>query len=627
MVGVWGAIGTEPGGGEELTADLRWSGRESTWQYAEDGVTVGVATHSSTPQPARTGDDGAAVWLWGSVWGFDGPDGYTVPDEPPAAYCASLYEEHGMDFVPRLNGNFAGVVYDRDAGTVSLFTDRFESRTLHCYRTDEGLVFSTNVQSLPLHPAVETAFDVEYLAEYFSLQRSFGVKTPLEGVELLQPGSIATVSLDDRTVESDRYWYPSYDPVEKPREYFSRRLAEILERAVAERTDADTEYGLLLSGGSDSRLALAALNGADRDVRAYHLADWTNPEATVARRVAATADVPITLLRRDRDYQARALRSTPRIANFVGYFNQMHAAGFEDTLAEDVEYLFSGHYGDMLFKGNHIPTRSVGLGRLGSFSLPIETNDETLESYIDGRVSEAPAYIRDALSRSMHEIYEANISRQGSGVVDHGVAYGSLREAMLCSRFPLTNGTSQFFYHGTLQTMPSGTLFLDNRLVDLFLSTPTSYLLRGNLIGEAVERLDPALAEIPHGSTNVPLSSPFALQQFGRIATAFKRQHLSGTFDESHWTAGPWPNHSELIRSHGFVRETIDEHEGLIRSLPFLSWSGVNECYRAHLDGEGNLAALYTLVTFLRMPVVHRIARDEERSSRLPDPASGRRRS
>ncbi len=551
---------------------------------------------------------------WGSVWGFDGPDGYTVPDESSAAYCASLYGQYGLDFVSGLNGNFAGVVHDRDAGTVSLFTDRFGSRTLHCYRTDDGLVFSTNVQSLPLHPAVETEFDVEYLAEYFSLQRSFGVKTPLKGVELLQPGSTATVSLDDRTVESDRYWYPTYDPVDEPREYFSRRLVEILERAVAERTDAGTEYGLLLSGGSDSRLALAALNGADRDVHAYHLADWANPEAAVARRVAATVGVPITLLRRDRDYQARAARSTPRIANFVGYFNQVHAAGFEDTLREDVEYLFSGHYGDMLFKGNHVPTLSVDLGRIGSFSLPIEANDGNLDAYIDDRVSDAPAYVRDALSRSMHEVYEANVSRRGSGIVDHGVAYGSLREAMLCSRFPLTNGTSQFFYHGTLQTMPSGTLFLDNRLVDLFLSTPTSQLLRGNLIGRAIEHLDPALAEIPHGNTNVPLSSSFPLHEFGRLATAFTRRHLSDTFDEPHWTAGPWTNHSELIRSHDFVREAIDEHEGLIQSLPFLSWEGVNECYRAHLDGEDNLAALYTLVTFLRMPVVRRIARDRVRT-------------
>lgn len=621
MVGIWGTIGTEPRVTEEMTADLRWTGSESTNEYTDGDVTIGIATHPSESSPIWKGND-ATVWLWGSVWGFDGPDGYTVSDDPPAAYCGSLYEEYGLDFVSGLNGTFVGVVHDRSEGRVSLFTDRLGSRAIHYSETaDGGLVFSTNVQSLPLQPAVETGFDVEYLAEYFSLQRSFGVKTPLQGVELLQPGSITTVPLDGATVETERYWTPSYDPVDEPRSYFVRRLAETLTRAVEERTDPDTEYGLLLSGGSDSRLTLAALTAADRDVRAYHLADWVNPEARIARRVATAADVPITLLRRGREYQANALKETPRAGNFVGYFNQIHAAGFEETLREDVEYLFTGHYGDMLFKGNHIPTRTIELDGLGSFPVPIGTDTGTVEEYIDGRVSEAPSYIRDALSRDMHDVYAANVSREGEGIVDHGVAYDSLDEAILCSRCPLTNGTSQFFYHGTLQMMPSGTPYLDNRLIDLFLSTPTSYLLRGNLIGEAIEYLDSDLAKIPHGSTNVPLSYPSTIQQAGRIATAFKRRHLSEPLDEPHWTAGPWTDHAELIRSQGFVRETIDEHEDLIRSLPFMSWAGVNECYQDHLDGEDNLAALYTLVTFLRMPVTRRIAGDEP--STVPTPQAG----
>lgn len=218
----------------------------------------------------------------------------------------------------------------------------------------------------------------------------------------------------------------------------------------------------------------------------------------------------------------------------------------------------------------------------------------------------------------MYDVYDANVSQEDGRIVDHGVAYDSLREATVCSRCPLTNGTSQFFYYGTLQMMPSGTLFLDNRLIDLFLSTPTSYLLRGNLIGEAIEYLDPDLAEIPHGSTNVPLSAPSVLQPTGRIATAFKRRHLSKPFKEPHWTAGPWTNHAELIRTQGFVRETIDEHEELIRSLPFLSWEGVNECYQAHLDGEDELAALYTLVTFLRMPLTRRLAETERQIASTP---------
>ncbi|WP_122088243.1 asparagine synthase-related protein [Halalkalicoccus subterraneus] len=620
MVGFWGQIGFEPlraTRSERLTADLQWTGREALEEHADEDVQVGIATHAGGPAAmANRGD--TVVWLWGSIWGFEGPDGYTTVDQPAAAYCASLYEERGLGFVSGLNGTFAGVVYDREDRSVSLFTDRLGSRPIYYSRSDDGVVFSTNVQSLPTHPAVETGFDVEYLAEYFTLQRTFGVKTPLSGVERLQPGSVTTVSLRTASMETDRYWHPHRDPVDESPAYFSRRLAETLVRAVEERTDPETEYGLLLSGGSDSRLTLAALRAAGRDVRCYHLADWVNPEARIAKRVAEAADAPITLLKRGHDYQAGALEKTPQVGNFVGYFNQIHASGFEETLREDVEYLFTGHYGDMLFKGNHVPTPTVDLGALGSFSLPVERDIRSVGAFVDGRISEPPSYISGALSRSMREIYAANVSDEGDRFVDHGAEYGSVREATICSRCPLTNGTSQFFYYGTLQTMPTGTPFLDNRLVDLFLSTPVSTLLRGDLINRAVEHLDPELAAIPHGSTNVALSAPSALQEVGRVATAFKRRHLSAPLEEPHWTAGPWTNHGELIRTQNFVRETIDEHEELIRSLPFLSWAGVNECYRDHLAGADNLAALYTLVTFLRMPVTRRLARDNRTAAPTP---------
>lgn len=543
------------------------------------------------------------------MWGFDGPAGYTTIDGSSAAACASLYHRHGREFIAGLNGNFVGLLYDRHNNKVLLFTDRLGTRPLYYAETSDGMVFSTNIQSLPLHPAVETGFDVEYLAEYFTLQRSLGLTTPLENVELLHPGSVTTVSLDNMASETERYWEPIYNPVDKSRSHFTSRIAEILQQAVSERTAPDTEYGLLLSGGSDSRLVLAALMAADVPVQTYHIGDWMNSEARSAEQVAMTADIPFTWLRRDRDYQARALASMPEIANFISYFNQPHANGFADTLTDEVDVLFTGHYGDMLLKGNSLPTRNVDLGRIGSFSLPIEKPIDTLEEFISSQIgsAEAPRYIQEALSRSITDIYAANISDRSGRITDHGVSYNSLRSAVVSSGYPLTNTASQFFYYGTLQMMPSATPFLDNRLIDLFLSIPRKHLLRGNLIGGAIEHLAPSLAKLPHGATNVPLTSSSLSQWLGSLVTGFKHRHLSRSLAAPYWTQGPWPNHNELIRSHEFIRETLTAHEELIRALPFLTWSGINECYQAHLNGENNLAALYTLATFLQMPVVQRI--------------------
>lgn len=605
MVGLCGAIG-DIHGFDSLVDDLSWNGDEVDHVEKDGDVAIGVVVHPSRANfgyaETETGD---SIWLWGSVWGFDGPEGYERFPETGADQCATYYERHGMAFVEGLNGNFVGVVRDNDTGKLTLFTDRLGTRPIHYTETDDGIVFSTNIQSLPLHPGVETDFDESYLAEYFALYRPFGIKTALTGVTKTQPGSVTTLD-PEGGIESERYWRPVYTPHDRPRDYFARQLARTIRDVVADRTDQTDEYGLLLSGGSDSRLVLAALTSLDRHVETFHLSEWHNREARTAAQVAAAVDVPFTLLVRDQDYQARALAARPRMSNFVGYFNQSHAHGFAEILSSHVDMLLTGHYGDMLFKGNHLRKPTVDLGPIGSFDLPIEQSIDTLDSFVDHRANvETPAYLRHP--RSLQDVYRENVRREGKEVIDHGVSYPSLREATLASRCPLTNGTSQFFYYGTAQMMPSGTPFLDNRLLDLFLTIPIRHLLRGDLINEATRRLAPPLAEYAHGRGIVPIRYPFLVQRVGELATEFAQDRFADDLEEPHWEHGPWPDHHELIREHEFVRETLDKHEDTIRSLPFLSWSGTNECYEAHLAGEDRLGPLYTLSTFLEMPVVSRI--------------------
>ncbi|UHQ98604.1 asparagine synthase-related protein (plasmid) [Natrinema zhouii] len=610
MVGLCGAV-SDICGIDPLVEDLHWTGDERSLLGEEGDVAVASVTH---PFEADLGyaetEGGDRIWLWGSVWGFDGPDGYERFRESGAEQCAIRYDRHGMEFVSGLNGNFVGAIHDSETGQLSLFTDRFGTRPLYYSETDDGIVFSTNIQSLPLHPGVETEFDETYLAEYFALHRPFGVRTPLTGVAKTQPGSVMTID-PDGSYETHRYWRPVYTPRERSREYFADRLARTFRDVVADRTDRAGEYGLLLSGGSDSRLVLAALTALDRQVQTFHLAEWHNREAKTAAKVSAAAGAPLTLLIRDGDYLARSLTGNSEMSNFVGYFNQAHANEFDETLSSSVDVLLTGHYGDMLFKGNHLRKSSVDLGPLGSFDLPRERSIETVEEFVDHRADvNTPAYLQ--LPRSIRELYRDDVRKEGEEVIDHGVSYPSLREATLASRCPLTNGTSQFFYHGTSQMMPSGTPFLDNRLFDLFLTIPVRHLLRGDLINEAISRLAPALADYPHGSGVVPVRYPLAAQRTGELATEFVQKHLLSDPEKPHWGHGPWPDHHELIRTQEFIPETLERHEETIRSLPFLSWEGANECYEAHLAGESHLGPLYSLVTFLEMPLVSRVQERQE---------------
>jgi asparagine synthase (glutamine-hydrolysing) len=165
-------------------------------------------------------------------------------------------------------------------------------------------------------------------------------------------------------------------------------------------------------------------------------------------------------------------------------------------------------------------------------------------------------------------MYRDEVRSEGEEVVDHGVSYPSLREATLASRCPLTNGTSQFFYHGTSQMMPSGTPFLDNRLFDLFLTIPVRHLLRGDLVNRAIRRLAPSLADYPHGSGVVPVRYPFTAQRVGELATEFVQKHLLSDPEKPH-TGGtdPGPTTTSLsAHTSSFPRRSGDTRRPFARS-------------------------------------------------------------
>jgi asparagine synthase (glutamine-hydrolysing) len=95
-------------------------------------------------------------------------------------------------------------------------------------------------------------------------------------------------------------------------------------------------------------------------------------------------------------------------------------------------------------------------------------------------------------------------------------------------------------------------------------------------------------------------------------ARRFAWKFLTGeTPPESYMSHDPWPDMRELIRSHGFVEAALEEKGPLMDALPFLDREGARRCYEAHLDGEDNHFELYTLLSFLHMPVVERMVTDD----------------
>lgn len=618
MVGICGVLGRDADVAP-LAADLVWADGQRSSTHDGDRVAVHASTHPLlAAAPVREVDDDTLLWLVGEVYGFD--DGTRYAPRPDGMdcveYCARRYRDHGVDCFAGLNGSFVGVVYDRSEATVHVATDRLGTKAVFRARPDDDrFLFSTNVQSLPRHPSFETEFHPQYVYEYLAYKRSFGVTTPLKGVEKLPPATVTTVDLDSMSVEQERYWEPIFDPLDRPFSYFVDRFTRTFRTVIDEWTRDDVDYGVLLSGGSDSRLVLAALG---EDATAFHMNDWLNREARTAAAAADEAGARFELLERGREYQWSALERNAPLSNFDGWFSQARTTGFAATLTGEADALLSGMYADTLFKDHGIPTPAVSLGSLGTLHPPVEDPVETVEEFVDHYARDLPAYVDDSVS--LCEILADNVRYDGESVDHHGVEYDSVRELVLCSEYyPLSNDTEQIFTNSAMQLLPYRSPFLDDRLVDLHLRMPIRYRLRRNVVNRALERLAPNLAELPHGESRVPLDYPHPAYFLAENAVAFWRRHVrSDRRSEPHLTEGPWTDVGELLRTDGEAVERLDDCGDLVARLPFLSRSGVEECYRNHLAGADNTTELYTLLTLLELPVTEYLASEGESVEAAP---------
>lgn len=617
MVGLCSAIGqgTLP---EEIIEYIGWRDDEQTASYSDERLDLRASLHSllAGEQPVAAEDGDVLVWVWGDVYGYGSRTSYVPRQGPPdgsAAFCAHLYEVFGMDFVSALNGNFALVLYDRTENTVSFVTDRFATRPLYYARpTDDSIVISSQSQSLALHPDIEPEFDLPYLYEYLELRCVHGVKTPIKGVEQLPPGSVVTIDLDDLSMTTTSYWSPSYDPIDKPFSYFRDRIVETIQAVFSEWTYDDLSYGLLLSGGSDSRLGLAAI---DQPATTFHNADWMSREAKIAQRAANATGNTFELLERGPDYDAGLLERAPQLSNFSGWFDQAYFLGFEEEITSEVDVLVSGLYADMLLGGGPLESPTLSLDPLGHLTLPTAQSIDSVDEYIASQTNEGIEplpYFSDDWSLS--SVLADNIHQDDDGIVSHGIQYDSLQDlAMYSGFYPLSADTDAIFSESLMQMRPYRTPFLDNRIIELQQQIPMRYFLRRNFVNRAIDEIEPDLAEIPHAHTGIPLKYPFLVDYLGKNFNGLWWKHIADNgVPEPYLDHTPWPNREELIRARPFTNETLDKHDAMLSELPFLDRDGAWQCYHEHLNETDNTTILYSLLTFLQMKVTEAVDRSSQ---------------
>lgn len=172
----------------------------------------------------------------------------------------AAYRQWGIHCVERLNGMFAFALYDAGgAGSgpaLFLARDRAGEKPLY-YALGNGIFeFASELKALGASPGISA----QAINHYLALGYIPGHLSLLESVRKLPPAHAARLDLASFKLDTWRYWQlPEYKPdADAGPEDLADRAQALLQDSVRLRLQSDVPLGILLSGGLDSSLVVAA---------------------------------------------------------------------------------------------------------------------------------------------------------------------------------------------------------------------------------------------------------------------------------------------------------------------------------------------------------------------------------
>lgn len=180
--------------------------------------------------------------------------GHSFKTDSDTEVIIHLYEEYGVDFLNKLNGQFAIAIWDTNENELFLARDRVGIRPLYYTEVDASFIFASEMKSFLEYPKIKFSLSPKSLSQFFTFWTALSPNTVFDGIFELPPGSYLTLNKNGKTIR--RYWEI---PIYKENNYTYTNIDEaivefdtLFHDAVKLRLRADVPVVAYLSGGLDS---------------------------------------------------------------------------------------------------------------------------------------------------------------------------------------------------------------------------------------------------------------------------------------------------------------------------------------------------------------------------------------
>ena len=595
MIGLFGTFLRDAMAPADLAA---MAGRVSapcvTRSMGRTGAAIAAAGHSAIDKaPVAESDDGrwqvAALGRLHNARQLIGADAASDTFDVASTICR-LAKEDRLAALADANGLFCAAIVDRREHRLLLITDRLASYPIHVWQGADRLFFAGQIFVLLGETSIPRKADPDGLAQLFTLQRTIGQTTSVAGVRSIAAGTI--MEYDGNRVVERQYSTLAWRQPSFAERDAAEHLAEALRNAVRRDVEGGNA-GLLLSGGIDSRLILAA--APPGTLKCWTTASFAeNPELAIAAKLAAYFGASHQSLIVDPADTLRVLEQTTIDSNGL-YPASTPMSAFLPAVGSGSSVVLAGHGLDYTLRGYYLPARFVEIA--GSRTrLPLLRPIPARPTGADvlGNLRQGPP--RKTIERIIAGRFQAAWWQNLSD------AFDATLKPWLESDEPY-NAWDAFILHAVSKhyaftsmmsvravahlSMPA----FDREVFDIYLQLPPAWRCGGRVVQKALRILSPVAARVPNANTHFRADLPPVLEigaLFGRAA--LRRIGLVRRPDKpspAH-SIGSWQDIGELYRLDAGHRRRFVEIRGRLDSLTLgvLNADGLATCIDEHLEGR-----------------------------------------
>jgi asparagine synthase (glutamine-hydrolysing) len=378
-------------------------------------------------QPMWSPDGRVAILFNGEIYNFREERkrleqlGHQFRSTTDTEVALHLFLEHGTSFVSHLRGMFAIALFDwRDRGKEAppklvLVRGHFGIKPFYiaqCQGNPNSVIFSSEIRAMLASRLVPRNVNREALAEYLATGFVWQPRTIIDGVRMLEPGTLE-VHEPGKARVVERFWQmPPSNPKNESLDAAAERLRHALDESIRLHAMADVPIGAFLSGGVDSTAIVGLMRKQVSDLRTYTLR-FPEFAAEDADESAQAAEAAQFLQVRNTVVDVTGGQLATDLPKFARDLDQPSNDGINTWLisraaASDVKGVLSGLGGDEWFAGYHVTRRmsrysNTSLGWTQTIAAQIASAivDLTPPGYLRRRVANLAAR-RSPLSTWIH---------------------------------------------------------------------------------------------------------------------------------------------------------------------------------------------------------------------------------